>query len=271
MIISYKNNRNQTVNLDQEPYFMAVSDFLDYEWDYSESHGVARQFYRSIKTRKLKIDVYGDTERSARKNQNILTEIFEYDIAKKAAGRLYVGEYWLPCYIIACAKTDWEDTTRMVSCEYTLLTESGMWMKKTEYHFRGVSGEKVGGFDFPYDFPVDFVSAVSANRIMNDAVSESNMELRIYGPADKPAVIIGDHMYGVRCTVADHEIVKINTKNRKALLIHGDGGIENIFPFRNREQYIYDPVPAGESVVSTNGFFDHDVILLTERSEPEWT
>lgn len=270
MKISYRNSRNQSVNLDQEPYFMAVSDFLDYEWEYSSNHGTVRKFYRSIKTRKLKIDVYGNDEASARENQRKLTEIFEYDVAKKKTGQLYVGDYWLSCYVIACTKTDWEDTTGMVSCEYTLVTENGMWQRETEYRFHGTSGGKASGFDYPYDLPFDFVSVARANKIINDAVSESNIELRLYGPAYNPAIVIGSHMYGVRCTLEEGEIVKINTRDRKMLLIHRDGEEENIFAYRNREQYIYDPVPAGELLISTNGFFDHDVVLLTERSEPEW-
>ena len=43
MIIRYENNRRQIAYLDQGPYMMLVSDFLDYGWKYTNTYGKIRK------------------------------------------------------------------------------------------------------------------------------------------------------------------------------------------------------------------------------------
>lgn len=270
MIIRYENNRKQTVYLDQGPYMMLVSDFLDYGWKYTNAYGKIRKFYHDIAERKLKVDVYGNHEKTARQLQNDLTNIFEYDVQSMTPGRLYIGDSWISCYIMECSKTDWDDESGIVCCEYTLVAEKPMWTKETMYKFPGKSGVIAGGVDYPFDYPYDYTMISNANHVVNDAVKSADVQINMYGPAENPCVIIGTHLYGLQYVINDGERIEINTRNKKMQLVRTDGSGENVFSARYRDQYVYDPVPSGELVVSTNGFFDYDVILLVDRSEPEW-
>lgn len=270
MIIRYENNRKQIVYLDQGPYMMLVSDFLNYGWKYTSTYGRIRKFYHEISERKLKIDIYSDQRKTAREHQNELTSIFEYDVLNMTPGKLYIGEYWISCYITECDKTGWDDESNVVCCEYTLAAENPMWTKETTYHFLGDSGITASGIDFPYDYPFDYALITNANHVVNDAVKNSDVQINMYGPAENPCVIIGTHLYGLEYVINEGERIEINTRNKKMKLVRTDGTIENVFSMRYRDQYVYDPIPSGELVVSTNGFFDYDIILLTNRSEPEW-
>ena len=67
------------------------------------------------------------------------------------------------------------------------------------------------------------------------------------------------------------EYLTIDSTTKKIFLTKNDGTIINQFNNRNRDSYIFEKIPAGSNVVTWNGDFAFDVILLEERSEPKWT
>jgi phage-related protein len=75
----------------------------------------------------------------------------------------------------------------------------------------------------------------------------------------------------VNCTVGANEYLTIDSSAKKVFLTAQDGTITNMFNNRNRDSYVFEKIPTGQNVVSWNGGFGFDIILLEERSEPKWT
>ena len=70
--------------------------------------------------------------------------------------------------------------------------------------------------------------------------------------------------------LSDNEYLTIDSMTKTIVLTKYDGQKENCFHLRNRESYIFEPIPPGENIITWNGAFGFDVILLDERSEPKW-
>ena len=93
----------------------------------------------------------------------------------------------------------------------------------------------------------------------------------IYGPCSNPAVYIAGHEYRVNCDVGENEYLTIDATTKRIYLTQNDGKEINVFNNRNRDSYIFEKIPPGNSTVSWDGDFSFDVILLEERSAPKWT
>ena len=99
MIIKYVNSKGKEVNLNKSPYRMLISDILDYEWEVVKDDETISGFKRTLSQHKLNIDVLKKGEQNARMLVNNLTDIFDIDIVNKTPGKLYVDDWYLPCYI----------------------------------------------------------------------------------------------------------------------------------------------------------------------------
>jgi phage-related protein len=121
------------------------------------------------------------------------------------------------------------------------------------------------------DYPIDYFSDMATKPVTNGGFVASNFRLVIYGQCVNPAVSIADHTYQVNCTVGANEYLTIDSSAKKVFLTAQDGTITNMFNNRNRDSYVFEKIPTGQNVVSWNGGFGFDIILLEERSEPKWT
>jgi hypothetical protein len=84
-------------------------------------------------------------------------------------------------------------------------------------------------------------------------------------------VTIDGHDYRVDASIANNEILTIDSVNKTIVLTHEDGRTENLFNQRYRYSYIFEKIPPGQLNVASNSNFKFEVILLEERSEPKWT
>ena len=81
MIVKYESNNGQSVNLNQFPYRMLISDILDYEPEVIENNGKISGFNSNcIAQREINIDVHRTKTESARVSMSKLTDIFASDV-----------------------------------------------------------------------------------------------------------------------------------------------------------------------------------------------
>ena len=127
------------------------------------------------------------------------------------------------------------------------------------------------GFDYPRDYPYDYALTGKIGNIVCDTVGDSAFRLLIYGEATNPAVVIGGHVYAVNGTIGKGETLLIDSLAKTITLTTAHGNQTSWFDKRNRESYIFEPIPAGKVPVSWSGDFGFDLIVIEKRSEPKWT
>ena len=120
------------------------------------------------------------------------------------------------------------------------------------------------------DFPFDYSNPLSSQMVENPGFTGSDFRMVIYGECEDPHIGIGEHLYEVDCTIGPHEYLTIDSKKKTIILTKQNGTTENKFRYRNRESYIFEKIPSGETLVSWDGDYKYDIILYEERSEPKW-
>ena len=128
-----------------------------------------------------------------------------------------------------------------------------------------------GGFDYPYDYNFDYALPLKGQDITCDSVGENAFQIRIYGEAVNPSIIIGEHTYTINGTVGSGETLLIDSLARTITLTKADLQKVNFFDKRSRESYIFQPIPSGTQPVRWSGNFGFDLTVIEERSEPKWT
>ena len=254
--------------------YLNYSDLRDYSWSYDVINNRISRFYMGVTNRKLPLVVCCSTPSEAVEVRNKLHELAEADIVAKRPGRISVGAFYTNGYITASKKSDYLVDGRYVKLELTLTQDDPAWYREKTYVFALESGENIGiagGTDYPYDYPYDYATPMIGQNVINDAASESAFRLLIYGEAVSPTVNIGGHLYNVDVSVASGEVLEIDSLTKTITLINARGERLNYFDKRNRDSYIFQPIPAGLLAVDWPGNFGFDLIVIEKRSEPKWT
>ena len=83
---------------------------------------------------------------------------------------------------------------------------------------------------------------------------------------------INNHTYRVWGNIAAGEELLIDSLKKTITLTKTTTGeAVNWFDKRDRDQYIFEPIPSGQHTVSYLGTFNFDLYVIEKRSEPRWT
>lgn len=261
--------------------YMNYNDLRDYSWSYDTINNKISRFYRNITERKLPLIVYCNSDEEAIEIKNRIHELAESDIEAKIPGKIFIGDYYTKGYITASTKSEYLLSKRLVKLTLTLTSENPAWYKEqTTVFLKDGGGEtetpnrpitsKIKK-DFPYDYPYDYSLSSANKKIVCDTVRGSNFRLKIYGEITNPSVIIGGHTYAINGAIGKGESVLIDSAEKTITLITVMGNKVNWYDKRNREDYIFQLIPSGQSTVVWNGNFGFDLTVIEERSEPKWT
>ena len=125
--IYYLNSRGEKLNLLIPPYQLQTANLFDYSWDYSSiarrRRGQITAFTKGITAFTLLLGVNGYNEKVYRDVIDRFYEVTEYDLLNLTPGRLYVGEFYISCYIKSSKKTDWEWGIETLDNEIEVITD----------------------------------------------------------------------------------------------------------------------------------------------------
>ena len=254
--------------------YLNYNDLRDYSWSYDTINNRISRFYRSMRDRKLPLVIKCDSDEEAIAVKNRLHELAEADIEAKIPGKVFVGDYYTNGYITASTKSNYLITKRLCYIELTLTSDDPAWYREQTHTFVQGEGSAIGiggGTDYPYDYPYDYALALKGRKIVCDSVGSSAFRLLIYGEAVNPSVVIGNHIYAVNGSIGKGETLLIDSLTKKITLTTATGSKVNWFDKRGREDYIFEPIPAGQNTVSWLGTFGFDLTVIEKRSEPRWT
>lgn len=208
---------------------------------------------------------------TARKESlNSFFEMAECDVVFQQPGKLYVGDYYIACYVISGTTTP--------TAGFTTERKSGIyaaypfWLNDLTMTFKplGLPGE-VAGLDFPFDFPFDFAGATTGVKTWNiNHYAPCNFMMTVYGPVDNPRITINNHVYEVAATLADGEYMQIDSRYKTVYKTMNNGVQVNLFNARGKEQSVFEQLQPGANYVNWSGEFGFDITAFLERGEPKW-
>ena len=273
MIIRYVNSEGAEVILNKEPYKVLVSDLTDYDNVEIESNGKIAGFVKEITERKLNIDIISSSKETTQELCNKLNAVFEKDIYNDVAGKIYINDYYMRCFIKSCKKSK-RGNGVIRSYEYTLITDYPFWIKETPYQYLAEPPEAVKytdletGIMFP-EFPFDFAPVRGEKILENPSFADSNFIMTIYGFAESPQVSIAGHPYRVETTVYEGERLVIDSKKGTVKKIGRLGEVVDCYNARQKDYSVFQKIPPGLNVFQWSGGFGIDITLFDERSEPK--
>ena len=275
MIIRYVNSEGVEVILNIELYKVLMSDLTDYDNVEVERNGKIACFTKEITERGLNIDIISSSKETTQELCNKLNEVFEKDIYNDVAGKIYINDYYMRCFIKSCKKSK-RGNGVIRSYEYTLITDYPFWIKETTYQYLPEPPEAVKyteleeGIMFP-EFLFDFCTETGEEVFINPSFNDSNFIMTIYGFAENPQLNIAGHPYKVEATINEGEQLVINSLTHTVQKIGRLGEITNLYNARGKIYSVFKKIPPGTNTLQWSGGFGVDIKLFDERSEPKWS
>ena len=280
MKIKYVGSKG-TLHLDDLPYLYKSHDFMDYERNFDTSpmlNGRGESLdgiTKKSKEYKMVIHVIGSCQSQEwfADRINDLTEFFDADIEIEKAGRLYVNDEYIECYIKSSKKGKWIRGLHHIEIEFTVFAPKPYWITEVPMTFLPMSssgGESDAGKGYVLSYPYSYSGGGTMNLVENNSVYHSLAIITIYGYAKDPVIKIGDRIYKITGTIQADERVVINQIDRTIQKVFNTGQTENWFNKRGKEESVFAPIPPGKQPLIMSGAFGVDLTLHIERSEPRW-
>lgn len=272
----YKNHVGEVFDFGKDGIFVNASDLHDYEWAVATKGNKISALTKAVSARNLPVIIICDTEEKGIATRNRLLEVAEKDVLAMQPGKIIIGGYYYKCYVTKSAKASYLTSKRHMSLTLTLTTDYPYWVQETTFSFRK-SGDSSGEIteaeylDFDFDYPIDYFASTTIEQVSNPGFVGSNFRLIIYGACTNPAVYISGHKYQVNCDIDENQYLTIDSVGKTITLTKNDGTVLNKFSSRDKDSYIFEKIPAGSSIVTWEGDFGFDIVIIEERSEPKWT
>lgn len=269
----YENHLGQRFVGLENGVYLNYSDLRDYAWNCDTMNSRISRFYRPITSRKLPLVIVGKTGDEATAVKNKLVELAEADIEAMIPGKIFVGDYYTQGYITASVKSQYLINRRYSKIDLTFTSEDPAWYREKDYSFfpeKRESAVSGGSADYPYDYTFDYAVFNSSRTIVSDSIRANAFRMRIYGEVINPIINIGGNTYEINGSIGAGESLLIDSISKTIILTTADGRKINWFNNRSRDNYIFEPIPAGQNAVVWNGTFGFDLTTIEKRSEPKW-
>ena len=267
------DGRNR-INLDREPYWIQTGDFMDYAWEYTTRNRRIIGFEKEVQEHDLTISVFGDTEEDYEVNLDHLHDILEGDVRAMTPGRLYVGGYYLKCYIIASGKSDWEYDCGIMDNTLTLATDYPHWVQEeTRQFFPDTEAKADNGLDYPYDYDYDYTPDEAGLSVwVTGHYTACDYRLILYGPCTDPRILVNGKPIGLYDTLDPSDYVVVDSREHTVVKHLSNGTSQNKYDDRIKQDgSIFGQIPGGTLTLNWSGTFGFDLTLYKERSEPAWS
>lgn len=276
MEIYYQNSAGKRLYLDRGAYKMlAKSSLWDYEWNYSTNNYNGRpqmSIRRKSTKRNISVVVSAGTVTECMQKLSELSDFFDIDVVTRTAGRIYVGSGYLKCYVIKSTKSGKYVQTRKTTVTFDVLPDGEDWIYESKYTFHPQEASGSGNnMDYPHDYPFDYYNGMSSRILLNEAISDADFEMVVYGPCENPEILIGSHKYHVNCQLETGEYLVINSLTKKIYKVKNDGEQVNQYNLQDMDWYVFQKIASGSHSVFWSGLFGFDITLYERRSEPKWS
>lgn len=273
--IRYVNHINEEIFFGEFPYFVNYNDLRNFAWNVTTRNDRIASFKKGVVPKSLPVIIKCKKEDEGYDARNKMFEAFEKDVLAMKHGKIYIGDYYLKCYITGSKKTEYLVNKGYMLVELTVQTDLPEWVKEETFPFNMSVNPTGEGLDYSFGYPHDYTNVQANGMIYNKNFVPSNFRMVIHGAIINPTIYIGGHKYNVDVEIEKGEYLTIDSVEKTIVLTRSKGGVVehvNCFNLRNRESYIFEKIPTGyNKIVCLNESILFAITLLDERSEPKWT
>ena len=276
-MIYYENSNKIKLNLDEWPVVVEdITTLYGREWKYEAIENVnanrkkLERFYRTGISKKITLQVYADTKAEFDEILDRLNEITDIDINEQKPGKLWVGDYYLECYITELDPRDYDDIFYTVDVNATIEAFTPYWINKSTHAFHSYGITSNCNKHYPGRYPYRYANGLTSNYLINSNYTPSNFQMIIYGPVVNPQVTVGNNTYLVNIVLEEGEYLLADSRNKTITKFLKNGEKVNAYHNRQKGKEFFEKIRTGRQIVQWTGKFDFDIIVIEERSTPKW-
>lgn len=276
-MIYYENSNKIKLNLDEWPVVVEdITTLYGREWKYEATENVnanrkkLERFYRTGISKKITLQIYADTKDEFDGIMDRLNEIADIDIIEQKPGKLWVGDYYLECYITELDPKDYDDIFYTVDVDATIEAFTPYWVNKSMHTFHSYGITSNYNKRYPGRYPYRYANGLKSNYLINPNYTPSNFQMIIYGPVVNPQVTVGNNTYLVNIVLEEGEYLLIDSRNKTITKFLKNGEKVNAYHNRQKGKEFFEKIRTGRQIVQWTGKFDFDIIVIEERSAPKW-
>lgn len=283
MQLRYVNASNVSVQLnDEHSAWTNLDPLRSYAWEYATTRrpsgagGKASSFGRWPKDAKITTSITCPTKAELDAWQDNLQSVIEPDVINETPGRLYIGDQYMKCFIVAAETEAYNLVGKFAIMKYTVLAVEPYWCTEVSYVYSasGGQGEDTTAKHYDLKYPYRYGTSLTSEKLINKHYASCPAIITFYGSGasvSNPYVMINNIIRQVNTTLLASERITINQQERTIYKVNSVGDKSNVFNYRNKDYDIFDEIPAGEVQFSYPGDFVVEIILLQQRSMPKWT
>ncbi len=276
-MIYYESSNGIKIELDKWPVVIEdITKLFGKGWSYEVTENKKsnktelERFYRTSTSKKITLQVYADSEEEYCDVMNKISDATDRDIMEKTPGKIWVGDYYLECYITNLEPDDYDDLFYTTDIDITIEAFYPFWINKKTYAFHSNKVTSSDNKNYPGRYPYRYANGLEGNYIINPHFTDSNFQMIIYGAVVNPQITIGNNTYLVNIILEEGEYLEIDSRKKTVTKIKNNG--EKVNAYHNRQKGIefFKKINPGRQEVIGTGKFDFDLIIFEERSEPKW-
>ncbi|MBQ0113625.1 MAG: hypothetical protein KBT03_10880 [Bacteroidales bacterium] len=265
----YTNSRNESIDLTKYVIVSDAASLFSRSWNSETSQNKLIGFSKKVATYSITLDVIG---KDSTEKANHILNVLEKDVIFQKSGTLKCDDWYLKGYFVKSSTGNYVKFSNRITLKLTFTSDLNYWIKESLYIYRKNDEQTSDrGLGYAYDFPYDYLSPISSAILTNSNFMDSPFIMTIYGAVVNPKVIIGGHVYEVETTLDSNEYLIINAYDKTITKVKKNGERVNEFALRNKESYIFQKIAPGDNTVIINPLCNVDVVVMSERGEPEWT
>lgn len=276
-MIYYESSNGTKIELDEWPVVIEdITKLFGKSWSYETTENKKAnkteltRFYRTSISKKITLQVYADSEEEYCDVMNKISDVTDRDIIEKSPGKIWVGDYYLECYITNLEPSDYDDIFYTTDIDITIEAFYPYWINKKTYEFHSNKITSSNNKNYPGRYPYRYANGLEGNYIINPHFTASNFQMIIYGAVVNPQITVGDNTYLVNIILEDGEYLEIDSRKKTVIKIKNNGEKVNAYHNRQKGTEFFKKINPGRQSVVGTGEFDFDLIIFEERSEPKW-
>ena len=276
MTLYYEGSDGSRIDLMNDGiYAQDPENLTKNKWEYSTISGVnglgrVKRFYKDTQEAKVQLGIMADNVDEFNQIMYRLHRTFDRDIRRMKPGKLWWNDFCKEVFAVETSQNEFDELFEAVNREVTFISVYPYWVRRITYQYGTDTVSEAAGLDYDHDYDFDYGLEEITEVIQNDCIDAANFDMKFYGPIVNPSVTIGGHDYEVLTTLAEGDYVTVNSLTKKILQYDAYGNVENVFHLRNRDSYIFEKIPEGETAIARSKDHMLDITIFDERGEPEW-
>lgn len=203
--------------------------------------------------------------------------LFDADVAAGTPGMFDADGWTTRAYVVKAESQT--ITPVIIQQKLTVVLLDGIWRKAGELqHFLSDALQPGLDLDYPYDHPHDYLATTRNAVASNPMPTAMPFQMVIFGPVSNPQLTLGGNRYALDMDIPSGSYVTVTSiAGRRTIVMTAENGDKtNVFDKGRRGtglnggEYIFQPIPAGDSIVQWSGF-GVDLTVYQEESEPPWS